>query len=111
VAANRYSESLSRNTIVDPEFVRKSGRFRTNSVIMRMRCPKDDSVYRIVDIRNRAAENGNILATYYIQCQVCDEPRVVEFVQEFQSRLNKMADRQRGQEAQEPSKPGKGVDP
>lgn len=113
VATERYTEARAKDNVVDPAFVKKAGRFRTNSVIMRMRCPKDDSVYRIVDIRNRGDAEGNILSTYYIQCQVCEDPRVIEFVQEIQSRLNRMADRQKGQKpAKGPGPPpGKGVEP
>jgi hypothetical protein len=111
VAAGRYTEGQAKADIVDPTFFKKSGRFRTNSVIMRMQCPKDHAVYRIVDIRNRSDSEGNMLSTYYIQCQVCDDPRVIEFVQEFQSRLNRIADRQRGQDRKKSPPPGKAVEP
>jgi hypothetical protein len=40
LATDRYAESLGEDHFVDPSFMKKSNRFRTNSVIMRMRCPK-----------------------------------------------------------------------
>lgn len=112
LAGERYTGGKKHSSsILDPAFAQKSGQFRRNSVIMRMRCPKDNSVYRIVDVRSRTASNGDMLSTYYIQCQTCNTPRVIEFVRELQSKLNRVADKQEGQEKRKPAQAGKGVEP
>jgi hypothetical protein len=89
--------AMNKAMVGDKDFLSESGRqdFRQNSVILRMRCPKDNGVYRVNNMKNWIQETGDISRLYYLQCAVCAEPRLVAFSLDLASRLNRMAVRQR----------------
>jgi hypothetical protein len=68
---------------------------RQELVLARMRCPKDQSTYKMNTMKNQIKEDGGISTIYYVQCAKCGEARTIEFPQELASRLNRMADRQK----------------
>jgi hypothetical protein len=65
------------------------------SVVVRLRCPTDGGTYRINTLRNKIYGEGDIHTLYYLQCDICAEPALLEFPQELTSKLNRMADRQK----------------
>jgi hypothetical protein len=111
VGTDLYHEVHVESLAGDLTQATKTDSFRRNSVIMRLRCPEDDSVYKVVDIRNRVSEDGGINSVYYLQCQACRDKRVVEFRDEFKSRISKMAERQKLKRDRARGRSGLGVDP
>jgi len=89
--------ALDQAKFGNKDFLTESGRddFRQSSVILRLRCPKDQGVYKLNDIKSRVAGVGDISRIYYLQCSVCAEPRAISFPLELASRLSRLAVRQK----------------
>jgi len=68
---------------------------RQELVLARMRCPKDNSTYKMNTMKNQIKEDGGISTIYYVQCAKCGEARSIEFPQELASRLNRMSEQQK----------------
>lgn len=95
----------------DPTLARSSGQFYRSSVILRLRCPKDNGTYELTNMKNRVDDNGDIYSLSYVACSVCGDSRVIEFRQELASRLNRMNERQDLDAIKKRQKSRKSVDP
>jgi hypothetical protein len=95
------------------DFIRKAkvDGFRQSSVIMRLRCPKDGGTYRVVEMKNKLGESGEVSTMYFLNCMTCAEPEVLHFKLEVASRLNQAAERQLLKKAPEARRPNPGLDP
>ena len=89
----------------------QSSSMREGSVVVRLRCPKDGGTYRINTLRNKVYAEGDIHTLYYLQCDICAEPALLEFPKELTSKLNKMADRQKLKTEPRGTRPTDGLDP
>jgi hypothetical protein len=95
------------------DFIRKAkvDGFRQSSVIMRLRCPKDGGTYRVVDMKNKVGESGEVSTIYFLNCMSCSEPEVLQFKLEVASRLNQAAEKQPLKKAPKGKRPNPGLDP
>lgn len=89
----------------------QSASTRESSVVVRLRCPKDGSTYRINAMKNKLGAEGDIHTLYFLQCDLCAEPAVIEFPRVLSSKLNKMADRQKLKEKPHGVRATEGLDP
>jgi hypothetical protein len=79
----------------DEEQASNSQSLRQSAIVMRLRCPKDGGVYRINSKKNKVRNNGSVVTLYYLQCQVCADPLLLEFPYVLATKLNKMAEKQK----------------
>lgn len=85
--------------------------FRQNSVIGRMKCPKDQGAYRINNLKNKLGGDDSISTVYFLQCEACSEPATIRFKLDLPSRLNQAAERQNLKKKPVPRRPDAGLDP
>lgn len=95
------------------DFIRKAkvDGFRQSSVIMRLRCPKDGGTYRVVEMKNKLGESGEVSTIYFLNCMICSEPEALHFRLEVASRLNQAAQKQSLKKAPQAKSPNPGLEP
>ncbi len=95
------------------DFIRKAkvDGFRQSSVIMRMRCPKDGGAYRVVEMKNKLGDSGEVSTQYFLNCMTCSEPEVLHFRLDVASRLNQAAERQPLKKTPQAKSPNPGLEP
>jgi hypothetical protein len=104
-ATNRFYQSRGEEVMAA-----SAQNFRESSIVMRLRCPKDGSTYRLNSKQNRMDADKSVTTLLYLQCNECRTPLLLEFPYELATKLNRMADKQKLGPAPEPKRPTS-VDP
>ena len=84
--------------------------FRHESLMLRLRCQKDDAPYKRNRVRNKLEPDNSLSRLYFLQCSVCAEPLEIKFPLLLPSELQKRMDRQEWTEPPEARTQGRGVD-
>ena len=95
------------------DFIRqaKVDAFRQSSVIMRLRCPRDGSPYKVSDMKNNLSDSGQVSTIYFLNCTGCDSPESLHFRLEVASRLNQASEKQPLKQQPQPKRPNPGLEP
>ena len=95
----------------DPLAASASDNFRQGAVVVRMRCPKDGSNYRVAEQKRQIRNEVEIYTVLTLKCNVCYEPLTLDFPMEHVSRLNRIAERQGLKGKPTGVRPTPGLDP
>ena len=105
-AISQYEESH-----VDDFARHQSDGFHQSSVIVRLRCPTDNSTYRIVNQKNKMGAAGEMSTLYYLKSNSTYEELVLEFPLSYLTRLNQASELQELKEAAQPVNASRDLDP
>jgi hypothetical protein len=106
-----HATELYRGMAEDIFTTASVGEFRQNSVLMRLRCSKDEGTYKINNMKSSGGRDGSISRVYYLQCNECGEPIVLHFPLHLATELHKRIERQDLKEKPTATRPDAGLDP
>ena len=85
--------------------------FRQNSVVARLRCPKDDGTYSITNMKNKASLDGSVVTIYHLRCNICYEIIKPQFDHIVLTRVNAVSEKQKLAKETQKVRPDEGLDP
>jgi len=105
-ATNTYMQAQE-----DPLTQAKAETMREGSVVLRMRCPKDGGIYKVVQEKNKIHENGSLSHIYWLNCTECGAAQSIEFPMKLATRLNQAGARQILEKTPKGKQPDDGLKP